>query len=69
MARTSKRQPRTVISISVAVKPDMVRTRRAAGMLGMTVSEYVRGLIRTENARLLDAEREQASDEAAEIAA
>lgn len=54
MPRPTKRQPRAVISVSIALKPDFVRTQRAAAMQGMTVSEYVRGIIRAENARLLD---------------
>jgi hypothetical protein len=54
MPRPTKRQPRAVISVSIAMKPDFVRTQRAAAMQGMTVSEYVRGCIRTENAKLLD---------------
>jgi hypothetical protein len=63
MPRPTKRQPRAVISVSIAVKPDFVRTQRAAAMQGMTVSEYVRGVIRAENARLLD------GSEAASVAA
>ena len=54
MSRPMKRQPRAVISVSTAMKPDFVRTQRAAAMQGMTVSEYVRGAVRAENARLLD---------------
>lgn len=56
MPRPIKRQPRVVLSISMAMKPDYVRTQRAAAMQGMTVSEYVRSAVRSENARLLDGE-------------
>ncbi|WP_353265853.1 hypothetical protein [Gemmatimonas sp.] len=65
MPRPTKRQPRAVISVSIALKPDFVRTQRAAAMQGMTVSEYVRGALRTENARLLDIEQAPPQDAAA----
>lgn len=56
MPKPPKRQPRVPISVSL-LHPDWVRTQRAAGMRGQTMSEYCRAVIQAENARVLDAPR------------
>lgn len=45
MPRPPKRQPRVPISVSL-MHPDWVRVSRAAGMLGMTLSEFGRAAIK-----------------------
>ncbi len=54
-----KRQPRpvsrTVLSVSLPVKPDWVNANRAAGMTGATLSAFVREAVRLHAQRILDA--------------
>ena len=53
MTNASNRKTRVPISVSM-LRPDWIRTQRAAAMQGMTLSEYCRAAVRKENAALLE---------------
>lgn len=62
MPRQAKRQPRlvqrAVISVSLPLKPDAVDAQRAAGMLGQSVSAFIRDAVNERAAKVLAGEIE-----------
>lgn len=57
MPRQTKRQPRlvqrAVISVSLPLKPDAIDAQRAAGMLGQSVSAFIRDAVNERAAKVL----------------
>lgn len=69
MPRPSKRQPRpisrTVLSVSIPIKPDWVDASRAAGMVNKSLSAFVRDAVREKAAQVLN----ESSGDAPQVAA